>query len=307
MDENTILPQELLLYVKQEVDFGTSLADLKTMLLTKGWSEEEIDRAIRAAQQKRAGSSSLSLFKDKIIREFKSLCVETEALYKSKQRVLIPLQGIILITLIIVTFLERIVMVAYGYTIISFLSGLINLLLYASILYAIVDRDITSVGVYIRTAIKNFFRFWIVSVVPLFIIVAPVFLTAFFGTLILKILSTFLPGIEVLIPVVIGLALLFGIFLGAWFLLAPFVFVVEKTGIIESFRLSRHYSQNHVPEIIAHIIILIILEVALSRVPKIGSFLVEVVAVPIGSIYLYRFFLMIKDQYVEFQKKDTLH
>jgi len=312
-----VITQELVNYIREELSYGLQIEEIRTQLENKGWHEEDITQAfsIAAATNISSAPSSSPSFFSKILKEFSLLFNSSFNIYRQNMKQFLKIQSLYLVVFIILFILSVLTYVViyimkpsdmsslFLFSVsfrlfIQFLNSICFLILlfpHLVLLHAIDDTNhMFRLKDYIKNSRNRFLRYVGIQFAIYGMVILTVVLIFISCFLVSSVLSPVFPLANLLIIIGVICAGITGIFIYAWYLFSSFIFVSEKTGVIQALKKSKSYVQHHVFFVILHMFFLGITLTVFGIIPIVGIFLDIFIAVPIANIYLYKLYKNLK-------------
>jgi len=327
-----MVTQQLIDYIKDNLNQGKSKEEITNILLSNNWPIEDIETAFKMVLDSTTGSinsisSQSSAIGSHRLLSFGELFRNTFDLYKKKFLALIGIAAIPeLITILAVTLIKNnpsssvvtnfIIIVA-----LTLLTIVLNLLSVITIIYVLKDDKISIVQAY-QNSLKNILNVLWINVLSLSIISSL--------PLIFIILGFTLKSL--LIPFLILSALLFlvpGLIFLMWFIFSNYVLIVENIKGIKALLRSKEYTKGQINNIFSRLfiagllvvlfifVIAFIMEIIVALLKsalleKIVNLIINILNVTFLTTFTYLLYLNIRDLkggqiYLENKKEEKLY
>ena len=305
---NVMVTQELIAYIQQELAIGETIEALKLKLIASGWNEIDIETAITTAIHPEAKQhvKPASLF-SKFHSEFTSLFNQAWLEFTSHWKKYVLVQIIVLsvwLFAFILIFLIYILLIKLGFynsnlsSKIVFYTVSLVFFIYPSIVSAYMiysavldEENKRKIGDYFKDTIKYGLKLWLLYIIMSIAIVGPSLLIVFLAVgLNIFVFSKFgdsnlINAVTLMIALIIGLIL--ALIALSWYIFSPYIYITEKTKLIEALRRSKYYVRSHEVRVLFHILVIIIFGIVFNLIPIVGS-LIQFLTLTISTIYLYK-------------------
>ena len=308
-----MITAELITYIQQELASGVLPENIKTQLVTSGWSEKDIQQAFVTVTKSKIKQYSTSSppFLQRISNEFTTIFNQTYKIFKENIKtylIIQSFQGIILLIYFLSILLWEIIIESSHISIalklgipitLGIIDSIVSVIPNLMLLYVVSDSvHLKGIREYTLQAVKNIWRFWILLFLILLYSTWRTLLLILVAFLIIAIFGIFLPFANSFIIILYPISIISGAILTIYYYtlysFAIYVFVNERVGIKESLRRSSYYNSGNVLRILAHGIMLSLVMVVFLFIPLLGLFLNLFISVPVVNIYMNELYKNIK-------------
>jgi len=285
--------QELINYIKTELEKGTDKGIITANLLSQGWREQQIEEAFASVKI----TSSTNIVQSQPVKQIQSTD-QSQAIFlprffsllkESWKFFMFKLNNYVFIYILgsLMMGFSIIAVVAIYFISLSYFAALnvvyipVIVLIFTIPVLMLIFNGWTNLA--LITSINNEQK------------VILTFRTVFsrlFPFLGLTILST------VIIIIGYGFLIIPGIIASLMFIFAPYIFVFERKSIIQSLKLSKEYVKPYMFEIFVRIVefyfIIGIISLVINFVPVVGSLLAQLFIAPLTVVFFYIFYIKVK-------------
>lgn len=299
-----MITAELITYIQQELALGMTADEVKERLKMNGWGDGDIQQALVAAAHPATSEDNTQTASEmtKASFGFKKIFSLAWKDYTKDWRTFIKIQFLgLLLFIILFIFLTAINLILNNISTILNLPKIITTIIFIPLFvysysifefilyFAIIDGNfISNTKGNTLKVLKISWKLFLLSVFPysplvifyLFFMFSTILPDRFLGVSHYFIIN-FIPFL--LIILLIPAFILFSV----WFIFAPFVYISENKGIIESLKRSKNYTRHHKLQIILQAISLNFILLIFEIIPFIGSiFIVK----PIRALYFFQLY-----------------